>query len=64
MAAAITKRNIAAICFKNAEKLPNPILYYRAFLGGIMCTEIAKQIPVEKIIIISSINIPVNCHSG
>ena len=32
----------------------NPVLMGLSF-GGIMCTEIAKQIPVEKLIIISSI---------
>jgi len=37
---------------------PDPVLIGLSF-GGIMCTEIAKQIPVEKIIIISSIK-----HSG
>jgi pimeloyl-ACP methyl ester carboxylesterase len=32
----------------------NPVLMGLSF-GGMICTEIAKQIPVEKIIIISSI---------
>lgn len=35
-------------------KEEEPILIGLSF-GGIMCTEIAKQIPVQKIIIISSI---------
>jgi pimeloyl-ACP methyl ester carboxylesterase len=33
---------------------PNPILLGLSF-GGMMCIEIAKQIPVEKVIIVSSI---------
>lgn len=46
--------------FKYAERMrvgiddENPILMGLSF-GGMLCTEIAKQIPVQKIIIISSI---------
>jgi pimeloyl-ACP methyl ester carboxylesterase len=43
-----------ALRMRQSIKEDNPILMGLSF-GGIMCTEIAKQIPVEKIIIISSI---------
>jgi pimeloyl-ACP methyl ester carboxylesterase len=39
---------------RSSIKEDKPILLGLSF-GGIMCTEIAKQIPVEKIIIVSSI---------
>ena len=43
-----------AVRMRSGIKEENPILMGLSF-GGMVCTEIAKQIPVEKIILISSI---------
>jgi len=54
------KETLPAYALRMREKItePEPVLMGLSF-GGIMCTEIAKQIPVKKIIIVSSLK-----HSG
>lgn len=52
----LPKERLAAYAKRMREQIPEerPLLMGLSF-GGIICTEIARQIPVEKIIVISSI---------
>jgi len=56
----LPKETLPQYAARMREKItdPSPVLIGLSF-GGVLCAEIAKQIPIEKIIIISSIK-----HSG